>query len=75
MKVLAVVDRFEGNKAIFLLGDEEVQVVWPRENLPSEAQEGDIITMELQVDHDATTAAKAEAERLLKEIIERNQEG
>jgi hypothetical protein len=75
MKVLAVVDRFEGNKAILLLGNEEVQVVWPRENLPSEAQEGDIITMELQVDHGATTAAKAEAERLLKEIIERNQEG
>ena len=75
MKVLTVVDRFEGNKAILLLGDEEVQVVWPRENLPSEAQEGDIITMELQVDHGATTAAKAEAERLLKEIIERNQEG
>ncbi|AJQ28356.1 DUF3006 domain-containing protein [Pelosinus fermentans] len=75
MKVLAVIDRFEGDKAVLLLDDEEVQVVWPRESLPSEAQEGDVITMELQVDHEATIAAKAEAERLLKEIMERNQEG
>ena len=27
MKVVAVIDRFEGNKAILLLGDEEIQVV------------------------------------------------
>ncbi len=75
MKVVAVIDRFEGKKAVLMLGDEEVQVVWPRQSLPSEAREGDFITMELQIDGEATIAAKAEAERLLKEILERNQEG
>lgn len=75
MKVFVVIDRFEGNKAVLLLGDEEVQVIWPRESLPDEAKEGDIVTIELQVDHEATSAAKAEADRLLKEIMKANQEG
>ncbi|SFL97200.1 DUF3006 domain-containing protein [Pelosinus propionicus] len=74
MKVLAVIDRFEGKKAVLMLGDEEFQVVWPRESLPSEAREGDFITMELQVNNEATTAAKEEAERLLKELLKENQE-
>lgn len=75
MKVFVVIDRFEGNKAVLLLGDEEVQVIWPRESLPGEAKEGDIVTIELQVDHEATSAARAEADRLLEEIMKRNQEG
>ncbi len=75
MKVFVVIDRFEGNKAVLLLGDEEIQVIWPRESLPDVAKEGDMVTIELQVDHEATSAAKAEADRLLKEIIKRNQEG
>lgn len=75
MKFFVVIDRFEGNKAVLLLGDEEAQVIWPKESLPDEAKEGDIVTIELQVDHEATRAAKAEADRLLKEIMKANQEG
>lgn len=75
MKVVVVIDRFEGHNAVLLLGDEEIQIVWPRENLPSEAAEGDILTINLQVDKDATQTAKAEAERLLKEIVMQNQGG
>lgn len=75
MKVVAVVDRFEGNKAILLLGDEEIQVVWPRESLPAEVKEADILTIDLQIDTEATYAAKTEAERLLKEIAAKNEKG
>ncbi|MDF2635119.1 MAG: hypothetical protein K0R78_1993 [Pelosinus sp.] len=75
MKVLVVIDRFEDNKAVLLLGEEEIQVIWPRESLPSEVKEGDIVTVELLIDHEATIAAKAEADRLLKEIMESNQGG
>ena len=72
MLIKAVIDRFEGNKAILLLGDEEVQVVWPRGFLESQAQEGDILQVDLQIDPIATKAAKVEAENLLQQILAKN---
>ena len=73
MQIQAVTDRFEGNKAVLLVGDEEVQVVWLRKNLPAEVKEGDILSINLQVDSEATVAAKEEAEDLLKQILAKNQ--
>lgn len=75
MQIKAVIDRFEGNKAVLLVGDEEAQVVWPCHILPGEVKEGDILQIDLQFDHEATAAARAEAESLLKQILKRNQEG
>ena len=75
MQIQAVVDRFEGNKAVLLVGDDEAQVIWPRKNFPIEVKEGDILFMELAVNKEATAAAKAEAERLLQEILAKNEEG
>jgi len=69
MQTKAVIDRFEGNKAVLLLGDEEVQVVWPRQFLSTDAQEGDILQVDLQIDQIATKTAKAEAESLLQQIL------
>ena len=74
MQIQAVIDRFEGNKAVLLVGDDEVQVVWPKHILPSEVKEGDILSIGLQVDSQATVDAKAEAEGLLKQILKKNQE-
>jgi len=74
MKVQAVIDRFEGSKAVLLVGGDEMQVAWPCCNLPSEAAEGDILQITLQVDQEATNAARLEAENLLKEIVKENQE-
>ena len=73
MQIQAVIDRFEGNKAVLLVGDEEVQVVWLRKNLPAEVKEGDILSINLQVDSETTVAAKEEAEDLLKQILAKNQ--
>jgi len=74
MEIQAVIDRFEGSKAIVFLGEEEVQVVWPRHILPKEVKEGDILQVTLQIDHGATAAAKAEAENLLEQVLGKNQE-
>ncbi|AIF50814.1 DUF3006 domain-containing protein [Pelosinus sp. UFO1] len=74
MKVRAVIDRFEGSKAVLLVGEDETQVSWPCCSLPGEAAEGDILQITLQVDQQATSAARLEAENLLKEIVKRNQE-
>lgn len=71
----AVIDRFEGNKAVLLVGDDEAQVIWPRHILPSEVKEGDVLSVDLQVDCEATAVAKIEAEGLLKQILGKNQEG
>lgn len=74
MEIQAVIDRFEGSKAVLFLGEEEVQVVWPRRILPKEVKEGDILQVTLQIDNEATAAAKAEAENLLEQILGKNQE-
>ncbi|MBC8014328.1 MAG: DUF3006 domain-containing protein [Sporomusaceae bacterium] len=75
MQIQAVIDRFEGNKAVMLVGDDETQVVWPKHILPVEVNEGDILQINVQIDREATSAAKSLAEELLKEILEKNQEG
>ena len=74
MEIQAIIDRFEGSKAVLFLGEEEVQVVWPRRILPKEVKEGDILQVTLQIDNEATAAAKAEAENLLEQILGKNQE-
>ena len=73
MQIQAVIDRFEGNKAVLLVGEDEAQVVWLRRILPSGVKEGDILRIDLQVDSQATNAAKVEAESLLKQIVDKNQ--
>jgi len=75
MQIQAVIDRFEGNKAVLLVGDNEAQVVWPRHILPIQVKEGDLLQINLQVDSEATAAAKIAAENLLKEILKKNQHG
>jgi len=72
MEIKAVIDRFEGNKAVLLVGNDEVQVLWPRLILPALAQEGDILRLDLAIDREATAKAKADAESLLQEILENN---
>lgn len=68
MKVKAVIDRFEGNKAVLLVGEQEVGVNWPRGLLPA-SKEGDILAIEITVDAAATKQALAEADALLEQII------
>jgi hypothetical protein len=69
----AVVDRFEDDKVVLLVGDEEVAAVWPRKFLPMEAREGDILSLNISTDPEATRAAKAEAEELMRKLLKRNE--
>lgn len=75
MQLKAVIDRFEASKAVILVGDNEQAVAWPRQTLPQEAKEGDILRVSITIDVDATRAARSEAEELLRQIISKNQEG
>jgi hypothetical protein len=75
MKTKAVIDRFEDDLAVLLVGEEEEQLVVPRTSLPTEAKEGVWLEVEVEddrlvsavVDLDETTAAKERiAEKLAR---------
>ena len=69
----AVIDRFEDTKAVLLLGEaEDVQAVWPRQFLPADAQEGDILQFDFRIDSEATELARSEAEALLQQVLNSN---
>ena len=61
----AVVDRFEENNAVLLVGEDERQAIFPADSLPEGLSEGDYIRMEIFYDAKATKAATEEAARLL----------
>jgi hypothetical protein len=73
MKIQAVIDRFESGKAVLLLGNEEIQAVWPRNCLPEGVNEGDHLQIDIQVNREATIAARVEAENLLKQLVEKRE--
>ena len=72
MECKAVIDRFEGSKAVLLVGEAEKEIVWPQDQLPESAQEGDVLQLAIEIDIAATAAAKAEAQKLLQELLEAN---
>ncbi|HEY3426823.1 MAG TPA: DUF3006 domain-containing protein [Negativicutes bacterium] len=75
MRVQVIVDRFEERQAVLLAGDEEVPVLWPRNMLPPNVQEGDILQVDFVIDIEATQQARVAAENLLQEVLKKNQDG
>ena len=67
MNVQAVVDRFEGDKAVILVGEEEEQLVVDRGKLPAGTKEGDWLKADVEddvllaaeLDPDGTASARA----------------
>lgn len=69
MKIRAIIDRFEEDKAVLLLGDnEDRQVNWFRRDLPPEAGEGDILYCSIEIDIEATEQARRAAAELLQKL-------
>ena len=66
MKTKAVIDRFEGDKAVLLVGEEQDRLVVLKSFLPKGAKEGDWLQVDVKddrvlsaaIDSDATAAAK-----------------
>ena len=65
---MAVIDRFEEDKAVLLVGSAEKKVVFPAEELPEGLQEGDYIRLDISFDEEATRAAREEAAALLRDL-------
>ena len=48
----AVIDRFEGDHAVVLFGDEEIKVDIPRQLLPTGVKEGSWLKVSFELDPD-----------------------
>ena len=68
IKIGAVIDRFEGDNAVLLVGQDGRQAVFPAAGLPEGLSEGDYIRMEISYDARATKVAMEESTRLLDEL-------
>ncbi len=68
-RVSAFVDRFEGDRAVLILGDDESQaVIWPRILLPSETGQGDVLVVTIEADSEETANRSREIRRLLSDL-------
>lgn len=68
----AVIDRFEENKAVLLVGEDEISVVFPKKYLPANVGEGDYLKVEIFYDEEATKQADAEAKALQQLAMKQN---
>lgn len=70
MHVEATVDRFEGGRAVLLVEGLPDAVIVPRKLIPSDAREGSILLISIEILEDATRRARDEAERSTKRLSE-----
>ncbi len=68
----AVIDRFEGDYAILLFEEQDAQVDFPKKLLPKTAQEGDIVTFDIQVDSEETNTRRHRVGNLLEKLNRKN---
>lgn len=66
--ISAVIDRFEENKVVLLVGEDEQKVVFPKNLLDENLKEGDYLSIDIKYDEVATKKAVAEIEDLLKSL-------
>ena len=65
---MAVIDRFEGENAVLLVGKNEQQVIFPTSELPKNLNEGDYLRTNISFDAEATKTALNESSSLLNKI-------
>lgn len=70
--VKAVIDRYEGDKTVLLVGPEERPVVFPTAYLPPSLDEGACLRIDIAFDQETTARAEKEASDLLRELQEKN---
>ena len=66
--ISAIIDRFEEDKVVLLVGEDEQKVVFPKNLLDENLKEGDYLSIDIKYDEVATKKAVAEIEDLLKSL-------
>jgi hypothetical protein len=62
-----IIDRFEGSWAVIEYGRQTFNL--PRQLLPLEALEGDVVTISIKVDVEATATVKENVTRLARQVF------
>lgn len=68
----AVIDRFEGDVAVLLFGDEEIKVDFPRSLLPPGTKGGSWLTISMELDLEGEQGQREKISEQLKRLRERN---
>ncbi|HPQ11611.1 MAG TPA: DUF3006 domain-containing protein [Bacillota bacterium] len=68
----AVIDRFEGDFAVVLFGDEEIKLNIPRKLLPKGSREGSWLKVTFELDPEGEKKQREKIEDLLKKLKDKN---
>lgn len=66
-KKICIIDHFEGNFAVIEYGDKIFN--FPKELLPKEAKEGDVLKFDITVDREETEKRRKAIEDLAKDLF------
>jgi len=71
----AVIDRFEGELAVLLLGDKgEFRLNFPLSLLPADCREGDVLNISIERDPEATQQTKERVSNLMDKLKQKGQD-
>ncbi len=70
----AVIDRFEGDYAVVLFGDEEIRVDIPIKLLPEKTMEGSLLTVNFELDQSGEQTQREKIQRLINKLKNKNYE-
>ena len=68
----AVIDRFEGDFAVLLAGEEEMKIDFPKSLLPEGAKEGMWLNLNIEIDMQETEKREEKISSLLEKIKNKN---
>jgi hypothetical protein len=68
----AVIDRFEGDCAVILFGEEERQVCIPKKYLPEAAGEGSLLEVSFELDPEGGNKQEEKVKNLLEKLKNKN---
>ncbi|MFA5048171.1 MAG: DUF3006 domain-containing protein [Patescibacteria group bacterium] len=68
----AIIDRFEGDKAVLVLTDGQ-HLVWPANLLPAGLKEGDGLKVLAETDAELALSQEEKAKHILKQLLKTNE--
>ncbi|NLM46004.1 MAG: DUF3006 domain-containing protein [Firmicutes bacterium] len=68
----AVIDRFEGEYAVLLFGEDETKVDIPKKLLPPGAREGSWLNVSFELDEEGTKKQEERIKNLLEKLKNKN---
>jgi hypothetical protein len=70
----AVIDRIEESTAVLLLGPDEVKIELPIEFLPSDAEEGSILSIDFRLNRESTRSQRERISSLIEDLKKRKED-